>query len=210
MGILSFSHQSHVTGLLIRVFRIISWIKFDHPRQVSIDGTTAKSQRISRTLTPLLFPSFLFTWSPPFFFRRCHLDQIWRLTSRKRSSNSCLQLCLEMARYTRPVASADARSTAHRRATILDRIGFLRLPTIKTNTEYRIPVHCCVVSPLPLPHPLLFLRSDVRCFSAGDNYYYPRSQLAFLSASTPRVSAFGVGPTKRVLQKDKTTPHRTH
>jgi len=71
MGMLSFSHQSHVTGLLIRVFRIISWIKFDHPRQVSIDGTTAMSQRVSRTLTPLLLPSFLFTWFPPFFLNIC-------------------------------------------------------------------------------------------------------------------------------------------
>jgi len=65
-------------------FRVIGCIKFDHPRQVSIDGTTAISQRVSHHPSAsassgilqhlfTLFPSFLFTWSPPFFLHTCPL-----------------------------------------------------------------------------------------------------------------------------------------
>ena len=68
-----------------------------------------------------------------------------------------------MARYTRPVTSADAAWIAHRKSY---NIGSTWFPAATDyQDKFRIPVHYCVVSPLPLPHPLPFLRSDIQSVS---------------------------------------------
>jgi len=67
-----------------------------------------------------------------------------------------------MARYTQPVASADAGWRMGSASKSYNGSNWFPAAT-DYQDKYRIPVHCCVVS--PLPHPLLFLRSDVRSVS---------------------------------------------